>query len=133
MGYSLLAFTLVIATGIVALRAAQASRLRRLSLHRAGLEIEEYEAIATPVFSFRGGRAFPPRYRYLPPLAGLAAAALFFLGTSLPGQYAVGAAVLIGTIAHLGEVYWANSRVQLMESQLGDAIDLLVATLRAGS
>ncbi len=65
-------------------------------------------------------------------MAGALAAGLILGLTDLPRQYAVGG-ILIGMIVYLAEVHSAERRILHIEAQLADAIDHMVATLRAGS
>jgi Flp pilus assembly protein TadB len=134
MPYSLLGLALLLAVGALALRGAQASRVRRLSLERIGLQIqEELPASALAMDETPPIRAYPPRYRWAPALAGLFAAAWVFWGTDLPKAYSLSTGILIAVIAALLEVHWAGKKVEQMESQLADAIDMIAASLRAGS
>ena len=133
MVYSLL-LVLVVLAGLGALRVAQASRTRRVLLYRIGLQTQDEGA--TP-FVFMPDeaviRTYPPRYGYFgPAVAVVTAAAIFFLA-NLPTPYSLAFGVLLGTVAYLGEIYLADLRIGRIEAQLADAIDLLVASLRAGS
>jgi tight adherence protein B len=132
MAYSILA--LLACAGVVALRMAQASRLRRLSLQRAGLQAQ-HELTGPAVFvpDEPAMRIFPRRYYWAFPVAGLLGAALVYWLTNLPTPIAAGTAVLIGAITYLLESHWAASRIERIEQQLADAIDLIVASVRAGS
>ena len=134
MPYSLLGLALLLGLGALALRSAQAERLRRLSLQRIGLQVQDdlpSAGIAVEVEPVI--RTFPVRYRWAPPLIGLAAAAGVFWGTHLPNPYALSTGILLGVICGLIETHWADTRVAKMESQLADAIDMMAASLRAGS
>jgi tight adherence protein B len=134
MGSSLLALAVVMVAGVLALGYARGERLRRLSLQRAGIATAEvlaagddYAGTAVRI------RAYPPRYRFAGPAAGLLVASAVFWGTSLPGQYAGAFGLQVGVIVHLLEAHWAGSRRQKIEAQLADAIDLMVAAVRSGS
>lgn len=133
MGYSLLALAVLIA-GILALRAAQSSRLRRLAMHRAGLPFEDVSPLAEILaIGDPAGRTYPPRHLYAAPAAALLTGMLVFWVFALPVQYAFSFGILIGVIVYLLEVQWAGARTQKIEAQLADAIDLMVASIRAGS
>lgn len=77
-------------------------------------------------------RAFPPRYRIAPPIAGLAAA-LGLAIAGMPLEVAVAGGALAGVLAHLLESFVAEQQTLKIELQLVEAIDLLVASLRAGA
>lgn len=131
--YSLLGIVLFLAMGTVLLRAWQHERARRLALERIGLQtigIDEAAPFAEDEIRIR---PFPPRYFFAIPLVAIAAGAAILFGTNLPKPYAIGVAVLTGGLAYLFEVYWADKQVETIEAQLAEAIDLMVATLRAGS
>lgn len=134
MVYSLLALAVLIATGIAALWIAQTARLRRMSLERIGVQAEPPE-VSTAVFmpDQPDILPYPSRYPWAAPLAALLAASVVGFFTKLPGAYMFGFGIVIGAIAYLLEMRWADSRIALIESQLADAIDLMVASLRAGS
>jgi len=78
-------------------------------------------------------KTYPPRYRYAGVAAAVLVAALIFSITSLPTPYAVAFGIWTGTMITLVEIYWADQRITRIEAQLADAIDLMVASLRAGS
>ena len=132
--FSLAAIAAVLLVGALALKLAQISRLRRLSLERIGFQAQD----ALGVSEMFGAeeiaiKPYPRRFRFIPFVAAaLSGASLLWL-TDLPGAYAIGSAVLVGAIAHLLEARSADQRTQRIEEQLADAIDLMVASLRAGS
>ena len=80
-----------------------------------------------------GAAEFPRRYRWATyAVAALVAAAVwFFTSAQPPFAFAFGA--LAGVGAWLLESYLAERQVDRMESQLADAIDLMVGSLRAGA
>jgi tight adherence protein B len=134
MGYSLLAALLLLSTGALALRISQGSRTRRVALQRVGLQTQDL--LTGPAVFIPDPPAlsvFPPRYRWASPVAGLLAAALVFWLSPLPPPFSAGSGVLIAAIAYLLESHWASLQIERIESQLSDAIDLMVASLRAGS
>lgn len=134
MASSVLVLFVLFVIGLVAIRVGQVSRLRRLSLHRIGLQVQENILEGTVfVVGQQSVRTYPHRYRFAPPAAGLLAAALVWWGTGLPHPLSIGTGVLVGAIAYLVEVHWANSMIERIESQLADAIDLMVSALRAGA
>ena len=130
---NVLAAVLVLAVGLAALVAARVSRVRNVARRRiTGLTHVEGSAPTT----FDDGAevaVFPPRYRWAPAAGGVLVAGLVLWLTRLPAVYALGASVLTAALLYLGEMYRADSQTERMESQLADAVDLMVASLRAGS
>lgn len=103
----------------------RAARLRQRSRDRLDDGLAEAP-------SSRAEGAFPPRYRWVPLVAGLAVTAgLLFarIGALFP--------VTLGFITFLlglrAEAWWAGRQRLLIESQLADALDLMIGTLRAGA
>jgi tight adherence protein B len=134
MVYSLLALAILIAAGVGALWLAQTSRLRRLSLQRIGMQAQEPLEIARVFIPEQPDiLPYPTRYPWAPPVAGLLAACAVYFLTNLPAPYMLGFAGVLAAITYLLEMYWADANVARIESQLADAIDLMVASLRAGS
>ena len=77
-------------------------------------------------------RAFPRRYRYVPPAAGiLVLLVLWLIGVPLEVGVAIG--ILTGVFAHLLEDYVAAQKAAVIETQLASAIYLMVGSLRAGA
>ncbi len=134
MLYSLLVLAVVLVSGVAALRASQVSRMRRVSLHRIGLQTQD-DLNAPFVFVPDDFviRTYPPRYHFAGPAAALLIGASIHLLTNWPIPYAFAFGILFGVAAYLVEMYWADLRVERIEAQLADAIDLMVASLRAGS
>jgi len=131
---SVVILALLVAMGLLALRLAQASRLRRISLQRIVVQAQDTLSVPAVFLPDRpAARTFPRRYYYAPPLAALLVGAMVFWGTDLPEPYAVASGILIAAIVSLVEVRWSDTRILRIESQLADTIDLMVASLRAGS
>ncbi len=130
IGIILAAGAALVALGVVMAVWRQA-RIRWLARQRIGglagtLELSEEEA--RPVT-----RPFRSRHHFLPWLAGLLAAGVvhFVLGWAVPFVAAVGLIVLLLGIqleSHLA----ARSSLRI-ETQLADAVDLIVGALRAGA
>jgi tight adherence protein B len=78
-------------------------------------------------------RSFPPRYRLVPPSIAGIAAAVFWFAAHLPIEVAAAGAILLGVLSYLVEDYVAEQRIAIIETELAEAIDLLVAALRAGA
>jgi len=76
---------------------------------------------------------FPPRYRAAAPVIGAVTALALWLAVRLPLEVAVAAGSLVAVLSYLLEEYVAEQRIATIESQLSDAVDLLVGSLRAGA
>jgi tight adherence protein B len=76
---------------------------------------------------------YPRRYRWLPPVLGGVTAIALRLLVPLPIEVSLAFGLLGAVLAHLLEETVAGTRATLIETQLSEAIDLLVASLRAGS
>jgi tight adherence protein B len=133
MGYRLLALGAIVAAGIVALRISQLSRMRRLSMHRVGIHTEEEtgEPFAGDEQYFIA--PYPRRYYFAGPLAAALTAGAILLLTKLPTSYPCAFGVLAGVFVYQLEIRWRDTRIERVEGQLADAIDLMVSSLRAGS
>ena len=76
---------------------------------------------------------FPRRYRALPWLLGLAAAATLHFALGWPLAFIIAVALIVGLLGAQLEGYLAGQRIARIETQLADAIDLMVAALGAGA
>jgi len=132
--YSLIVLAMVLAAGLTALRFAQAARTRRLALQRIGVQIQE-DGMAAPLIEAEERQipVYPRRYRWAPVAVAISTGASIHWLTSLPTPYSFGFGMLSGALSYLFEERWADQRIQRIESQLADAIDLMVASLHAGS
>jgi tight adherence protein B len=132
--YSLILLAVVLAGGLLALRGAQASRTRRLALERIGAQIlEDGAAGGIPRVEEAALPVYPRRYRWAPLAAGLAVGPLIVWLTGLPIAYGFGFGFLGAAIAYLLEERRADMQIQRIEAQLADALDMMVASLRAGT
>jgi tight adherence protein B len=110
-------------------------RTRRRALARLDVAI----GTASPAEILEPRRAeqertqFPPRFRWVPPVIGAGIAIGLRWSAALPLEIAVAAGLLVGVLSHLAEASIAEQRVLRIESQLTDAIDLLIASVRAGA
>jgi tight adherence protein B len=104
----------------------RAARLRQISRDR--LQDGTPDA-ASP----QGERAFPTRYRWVPPLVGLALATGLYLFAPLGALFPVTFGLIVFLLGLRVEAWWAGRRRLLIESQLADALDLMIGTLRAGA
>ena len=124
----------VLSLGALALRASQNARMRRVSLQRIGLQVEDGFLPSGVLFEEESSlKTYPRRYWFAPPCAALLAAALVYWLTNLPVPFLFGFGILAAAVTYLVETYWADRKIEKIESQLADTLDLLVASLRAGS
>lgn len=114
------------------MRVSRGMRLRRIAMNRAGIQTGGPQEFFEVAVGAREIPTFPPRYKFAGPVAGVLTAGLTLWLTGLPRQYVV-IGVLVGVIVHFLEAHWAEKRILHIEAQLADAIDHMVATLRAGS
>jgi tight adherence protein B len=132
--YSAFGLLLLLGFGLLAIQLSRASRMRRLAMGRFAVQVQEPDDVAgTLELEALMLPTFPRRYRFVPPAAGVLVAGLILALTTLPKAYALGFAVLAASVLYLLEVARADRQVQQIEGQLADTIDLLVASLRAGS
>jgi Flp pilus assembly protein TadB len=102
-------------------------RVRTITLRRLNVE---------PAPTAAGGRPhrrqFPRRYPLAAPAAG-GAAALLIWALSLPFLYSLAFGLMVWALTWLIERTRAEQLTARVESQLADAIDLMIGALRAGS
>jgi tight adherence protein B len=107
--------------------------LRRLADARLAALIETTTVVETREEPRRTIRAFPPRYRYVPPAVGIAATLALWIVVRLPLEIAGAGGLLLGVIVQLVEDYRGEQQAAMIEAQLATAIYLMVASLRAGA
>lgn len=73
------------------------------------------------------------RWPLVPPGLALGAAALLRLGLEVPWSFVVALSAVVFVLAWLAEAWLVARRARALEEQLADALDLVVATLRAGT
>ncbi len=103
-------------------------RLRRIARERLNEDVVLAEE--------RGEVTLAPylrRHLWLPWAVGLAVALVGRFALNLDPVYAVALAVILGVVAHLVEAWLSARKRLLLESQLANSIDLMVASLGAGS
>jgi Flp pilus assembly protein TadB len=107
------------------------ARIRELA--RGRIEHSADGPDESPVAPVSTARSLFSRRRYLPWLLGLLTAGLlhFALAWSLP--FVIAVSLIVGLLAGRLESYLAVARTARIETQLADAIDLMVAALRAGA
>jgi len=102
------------------------ARLRQVSRDRL---LDGTPDAATPA----AADTFPTRRRWVPLLAGLALAGGLILFTRLGPLFPATFGVIVVLLGLRLEAWWAGGRRLLIESQLADALDLMIGTLRAGA
>jgi tight adherence protein B len=127
-----IAMVTAVALGIYAWRWERGRLLAVQRLDTMGRTVAA-TVVGVPAAPPRALRVYPRRYRLVPPVVGCAILGLLWLWFSWPADIAVAFGVLAGVFAHLGEKWIAGMRAARIESQLSDAIDLLVSSLRAGA
>ncbi len=117
-----------IATVAIASRKARAAAMARQRME-AGIETPA----PTAADGLAGLATFPGRYRMVPWLIGLAAACLLYFVMGWSMAFVVAVALIVGLMGAQLEAYFAAQRIARIETQLADAIDLMVAALGAGA
>ena len=107
------------------------ARARRLARER--MEHPAEGSRASPAAAVPPARSYLVRHRLLPWLLGLLAAGIlyFALGWALP--YVIAVSLIVSLLAGQVEFYLAAKQGARIETQLADAIDLMVAALQAGA
>ncbi len=92
----------------------------------AKVEVVEEETATAP-------KPWLRRYRYAPWTVGAVAFFALLIFVQLAAAFSLALAVMLGVCVHLLEDQRAMRRVLLVETQLAEAIDLMVASLSAGA
>src|SRR5271157_5767927 len=111
---------------------ARASRIARDRLDAAliEMEVEEEPADQEPP---PPARPFLRRHRLAPWVCGAIIVALVYFIAGLKIVYALMGGAVVAILVHETEVIWAGRLTLKIETQLADAIDLMVGSLRAGA
>jgi Flp pilus assembly protein TadB len=110
------------------------ARLQNRSRHRLGRALAATdEAGELPEFDTAPLKTFSRRHWFLPFLAGGVAMAALWLLAGIRPIYSFTGGLVVLTLAWQLDAMLAERRVQKIESQLADAIDLMVGALRAGA
>ena len=104
-------------------------RSRRQSLQRVD---EQMDQVAHRVVK-QNIRPFPTRFRLLPAVFAILLTGSVYQFTSLPLAYGLAFGLMVGVLGYQAESLLAHRRLHTIESQLGDAIDLMVGALQAGA
>ncbi len=108
---------------------------RRQNIARRRLE-QAFAAAAEPevdAIHLRPARPFSRRYYTAPWIVAAAVSALLWFVSGLRPLYSATAGLVVGMLGWQLEAMLAERRVQKIEIQLADAIDLMVGALRAGA
>lgn len=122
---SLLLLGLLIGGAVVAWMLWQAERRRNAARHLLS-------PTAGPAILGGVVRTFPPRYRWVSPLAAVVVSAGCWQWADWPLPIGVAVGALVGILGFIGESMVAARRILRLEMQLTEAIDGLVSALRVG-
>jgi len=127
-------FLIVVGIALVAIaRGWSVARAHRIARERLDVD-KESELPEEPVEEGPPTvRPFLTRYRWIPWVAIGITYLLIDFGAGLKTSYAIMFGILVGLLAHEVEGFLAQRQGLLIEAQLADAIDLMVASLRAGA
>jgi len=106
-------------------------RIRRLTRERLADEAELAEP-PEPEAAW-ATRPFLRRHRWLPWAAGAAIGCLLYFVLGWAAPFAVALGVIAALLTAQFEAHFANRKTARIESQLADAVDLMVGTLGAGA
>jgi Flp pilus assembly protein TadB len=121
-----------IAAGAGVLGHAWRKRAKRLRAERRlGAWLRTEEDI-TPSIEPRSAPTVLRRHRVLPWVGALALALVLYFGFGTRTIFVVTFAMIVGTLGSLAESFLFSRFTLKLETQLADAIDLLVGSLRAG-
>jgi tight adherence protein B len=125
-------FTLL-GLALVLFYAWRAARLKNLARRRFENALFEAESVEPGAPEPRRAEPLLRRHLLSPWLAGGVAGAVLWLGFGLRGIYSATGALVLALLSWQVEALFAERRVQRVEVQLADAIDLMVGALRAGA
>lgn len=110
-------------------------RVRLQNVARKRFETALWAADAHDSQNFEPHRARPllRRHPFLPVAVGLATGAAMWLILDIRPIYCVTGALVVALLVWQLEAMFADRRVQRVEAELADAIDLMVGALRAGA
>ena len=109
-------------------RNARIRRLARERMEHVGRGLRSIAAAPLPA-----ARSFLVRHRFLPWVLGLLAAGLLYFAFDWAPPFVIAVSLIVGLLAGRLESYLAVRQTAKIETQLADAIDLMVAALRAGA
>ena len=107
-------------------------RLRELSWERWATEAD-FEPVSPDGFHSRRRLRLRRRWRWAPWFLGVLAAVLVWLILGFPPPYVIALGAMVGLLASQVEAYWAGQVVSKLESQLADAIDIMIGAVGAGA
>ena len=107
---------------------------RRLAL-RAAVQARVMQDVADRDRSHKSkfeGRPYPPRFRITPGVLGVVSGLGVWYTLELAIPFALGSGLMVGILGYLLESIVAEKRLSRIETQLAEAIDLMVGALQAG-
>jgi Flp pilus assembly protein TadB len=121
---------LLVGLGLIASywRKARIREQARQRMEHAAAASEASEAAPIP-----RARSYLVRYRFVPWMLSLFAAGLLYFAFDWAPPFVIAVSLIVGLLADRLESYLAERRTARIETQLADAIDLMVAALRAGA
>ncbi|MFH0944878.1 MAG: type II secretion system F family protein [Planctomycetota bacterium] len=123
-----LAILLVLVAVALFVLYARARRLRMMALERISEDV-----VVEEVVDVSPQRRLVRSHRWVAPLVGLLVCLAARGGLELPWVYCISVGVILGVIAGLAEAWFGGQKIMRLETQLADAIDLMVGSLNAGS
>jgi tight adherence protein B len=112
---------------VVAVQGRRRQRARQRVLRRSETDAQA-EPVAAPI-----RRRSIRRYLWVAVLAAILSGLLLRYVFGWPIGLALASVVVIGLLGWQVETIWYNRRIFLLETQLADAIDMMVAAVKAGS
>ncbi|MGO8746615.1 MAG: type II secretion system F family protein [Thermoguttaceae bacterium] len=107
------------------------ARIRALARQRIEYSAEVSEAL--PPAPVPAARSFLVRYRFVPWMLGLVTAGILHFACGWPPPFVIAVSMIVGLLGARLESFLAVRQAARIETQLADAIDLMVAALRAGA
>jgi tight adherence protein B len=107
---------------------------RRMVLRLAAQErvMQDAEGGERPRPSQIARNVYPPRHRMIPAVVGIVTGLGLRYGADLPLPVAAATGLMVGVLGYLVETIVAGNRLTRIETQLAEAIDLMVGALQAG-
>ncbi len=107
------------------------ARVRALAQQRMEIAADAAESSQAPPIP--AARSYLVRHRFVPWLLALSAAALLYYAFDWAPPFVVAVSLIVGLLTGRLESYLAQRQTAKIETQLAEAIDLMVAALRAGA
>lgn len=108
-------------------------RTQRIARERLYLDETDSSFEETPDAAPNLVAPFARRHWILPWLSAFAVAALLYFFVQLPLSFSIALSVILGLLLGQLDAWWLSWRQDRIENQLADAIDLMIAAVKAGS